>query len=141
MRVCRQYVIGGKSLRFEDIDVAEPLETNRELSGNSIPPLHVYDRISMFHTLTLTLEDDQSLVKQMTKGHSSWIYYCRTSMVPEISSVIIPTLPNLRPLQLNFLKNGSQEALYVSSFYLNCRIGADIIQNGSNWFHRWQRLE
>jgi len=38
---------------------AEPLETNQELSGNSIPPLHMYDRISMFHTLTPTLEDDQ----------------------------------------------------------------------------------
>jgi hypothetical protein len=101
----------------------------------------MYDRISMFHTLTPTLEDDQSLVKQMTNGHSSWIYYCRTSMIPEISSVINPTLPSLRSLQLNFLKNGSQEGLYVSSFHLNCRIGADIIQNGSNWFHRWQRLE
>jgi len=64
-------VIGGKSLRFEDIDVAEPWGTNRELSGNSIPPLQVYDRISMFHTLTLG--DDQSLVKQMTNGHSSWV--------------------------------------------------------------------
>jgi hypothetical protein len=73
MRVWRQYVIGGKSLRFEDIDVAGPWVTNRELGGNSIPPLHVYYRISMYHTLTLTLGDDQSLVKQMTNAHSLWV--------------------------------------------------------------------
>jgi hypothetical protein len=50
---------------------AEPWGTNRELSGNSIPPFHMYGRISMFHTLTLG--DDQSLVKQMTNGHSSLV--------------------------------------------------------------------
>jgi hypothetical protein len=49
MRVWGQNVIGGKSLRVEDIDVAEPWGTNRELSGNSIPPLHVYDRISIWN--------------------------------------------------------------------------------------------